>query len=133
MVLAQWNADAAKAGVNVRYNAEAKAITGVEGAFTIALTDGGSVQAVIDKLRDLSASKFSETAGGASALVVTVTYGEKKKVEKVTINKSGEEYFAQRENDNSIYVIDKAAFEDLRKAISGIKPAAPPAPPATKK
>ncbi|MDB5422612.1 MAG: 4Fe-4S dicluster protein [Phenylobacterium sp.] len=44
-VLAQWNGDAAKAGVNVRYNAEAKAITGAKGAFTIALTDGGAIQA----------------------------------------------------------------------------------------
>ena len=95
--------------------------------------DGGSVQAVIDKLRDLNAARFSEKDSGASALVLAVTYGDKKKVEKVTINKSGEDYLARRENDTSIYVIDKAAFDDLQKAISGIKPAAPPAPPATKK
>ena len=44
-VLAQWNADAAKAGVNVRYNAEAKAITGAKGDFSIALTNGDVIQA----------------------------------------------------------------------------------------
>ncbi len=44
-ILAQWNADAAKAGVNVRYNAEAKAITGAKGDFSIALTNGEVVQA----------------------------------------------------------------------------------------
>src|ERR1700694_2927210 len=44
-VLAQWNADAEKAGNNVRYNAEAKAITGAEGDFSIALTSGDVVRA----------------------------------------------------------------------------------------
>src|SRR4051812_25772572 len=39
-ILDQWNADAAKAGVNVRYKSEAKAITGVEGDFTITLAGG---------------------------------------------------------------------------------------------
>jgi len=44
-VLAQWNADAKKAGVNVRYNAEAKAITGAKGDFSILLTNGQTVRA----------------------------------------------------------------------------------------
>jgi cGMP-dependent protein kinase 2 len=44
-VLAQWNADAVKAGVNVRYNAEAKAITGAKGDFSITLANGDVVRA----------------------------------------------------------------------------------------
>jgi cGMP-dependent protein kinase 2 len=44
-VLTQWNGDAKRAGVNVRYNAEAKAITGGEGDFTIALTNGDLIKA----------------------------------------------------------------------------------------
>ncbi len=44
-VLAQWNADAEKAGVNVRYKAEAKAITGAKGDFSIALTNGDVIKA----------------------------------------------------------------------------------------
>src|SRR3954467_7601817 len=44
-VLAQWNADAAKAGVNVRYNAEAKAITGAKGDFSVTLASGDVVRA----------------------------------------------------------------------------------------
>ena len=44
-VLAQWNADAAKAGVNVRYKAEAKAITGAKGDFTISLAKGDPIRA----------------------------------------------------------------------------------------
>src|ERR1700744_693199 len=44
-VLEQWNGDAAKAGVNVRYTAEAKAITGTMGDFAIELTSGDVVRA----------------------------------------------------------------------------------------
>jgi cGMP-dependent protein kinase 2 len=43
-VLAQWNADAEKAGVNVRYRAEAKSITGVKGDFTITLAKGDPIR-----------------------------------------------------------------------------------------
>ena len=43
-VLARWNADAEKAGVNVRYMAEAKAITGAKGDFSIALTNGDVIK-----------------------------------------------------------------------------------------
>ncbi|HEX2801628.1 MAG TPA: NAD(P)-binding domain-containing protein, partial [Phenylobacterium sp.] len=44
-VLAQWNADAAKAGVNVRYKAEAKAIAGTKGDFTIDIGKGETIRA----------------------------------------------------------------------------------------
>jgi Fe-S-cluster-containing hydrogenase component 2/CRP-like cAMP-binding protein/thioredoxin reductase len=44
-VLEQWNQDAVNAGVTVRYNAEAKAITGAKGDFTITLTNGEVVRA----------------------------------------------------------------------------------------
>ena len=44
-VLAQWNADAEKAGANVRYKAEATAITGAQGDFSIALTNGDVIKA----------------------------------------------------------------------------------------
>jgi Fe-S-cluster-containing hydrogenase component 2/CRP-like cAMP-binding protein/thioredoxin reductase len=44
-VLEQWNRDAITAGVNVRYNAEAKAITGAKGDFTITLTNGDLIHA----------------------------------------------------------------------------------------
>ncbi|HEX3888290.1 MAG TPA: cyclic nucleotide-binding domain-containing protein [Phenylobacterium sp.] len=44
-VLEQWNQDAVTAGVNVRYNAEAKAITGAKGDFSITLTNGDLIHA----------------------------------------------------------------------------------------
>src|SRR5688572_8556495 len=44
-ILAQWDADAKAAGVNVRFNAEAKAITGDRGDFTIELVKGEAIRA----------------------------------------------------------------------------------------
>jgi thioredoxin reductase/Fe-S-cluster-containing hydrogenase component 2/CRP-like cAMP-binding protein len=44
-VLAQWNDDAKKAGVNVRYKAEVKAISGQKGDFTLTLGKGDPVRA----------------------------------------------------------------------------------------
>jgi Fe-S-cluster-containing hydrogenase component 2/CRP-like cAMP-binding protein/thioredoxin reductase len=44
-ILDQWNQDAAAAGVNVRFNADVKAITGERGAFTLELKAGGAVMA----------------------------------------------------------------------------------------
>jgi hypothetical protein len=85
--------------------------------------EAGTLQAVIDKLRDLSASKFSEKMSGAQTLTVAVTYGDKNRYEKVTIDKDGASYNAQRDGEPAVYVIDAKDVDDLQKAISGIKPA----------
>ena len=55
----------------------------------------------------------------------TVTSNSGKRVEKVTINKQGNQYFAQREGEPSIYEVDSKAVEDLQKAASEVKEAPP--------
>ncbi len=90
--------------------------------------DNTSVQNLIDKLRDLSASKFVDAGGGDQVFTATVTSNDNKRVEKVTIRKQGDKYFAQRENEPSIYELDGTAVTDLQKAASDVKEAAPPAP-----
>ncbi len=95
--------------------------------------DNTSVQNLIDKLRDLSASKFVDAGGGDQVFTATVTSNDNKRVEKVTIRKQGDKYFAQRENEPSIYELDAQAVTDLQKAASDVKEAAPPAAPAKKK
>jgi hypothetical protein len=89
--------------------------------------DSGSIQAVVDKLRDLSASKFADKMAGAPAETISVTSGDKNKVEKLVLNKAGEDYDAQREGDPAVYVVAAASYEDLRKAIASIKPYTAPA------
>ncbi len=93
--------------------------------------DAGSIQTVIDKLRDLSAAKFADKLGGSLTLSLVVTSGENHKTEKLIVNQAGSDYQAQREGDPTVYVIDAAVFGELKKAIAGIKPYQPP--PATKK
>jgi cGMP-dependent protein kinase 2 len=44
-ILSTWDQDAVAGGVNVRYRTEVRGITGQKGAFTIALSDGSSIQA----------------------------------------------------------------------------------------
>jgi len=87
--------------------------------------DSASVQNTIDKLRDLAAAKFQDAGAGTPALEVTVTSNDGKRVEKVTINKQGDQYLAKRENEPSIYVLDNKAADDLIKAAGDIKEAAP--------
>jgi hypothetical protein len=95
--------------------------------------DNTSVQSVIDKLRDLTATKFGETGGGSTVFEAAVTSNGGKRIEKVTITKQGDQYFAKRENEPGIYVLDGKAVEGLQQAASGVKEAAPAPAPAKKK
>jgi hypothetical protein len=90
--------------------------------------DNTSVQNLIDKLRDLSAAKFPEKGGGQPVFEARVTSNDGKRVEKVSITKQGTQYFAQRENEPSIYEVDSKAVDDLQKAASDVKEPPPPAP-----
>ncbi len=50
-----------------------------------------------------------------------MTSNSGKRVEKVTITKQGDQYFAKREGEPSIYELDGKAVEDLQKAASDVK------------
>lgn len=87
--------------------------------------DSGTVQIFVSKLRDLSASKFVDSGfKNPAAVEATVTSNDKKRVEKVSMSKSGNDYIAQRENEPELYQIDSNAVDDLQKAADEIKPAA---------
>jgi hypothetical protein len=86
--------------------------------------DSTSMQTLIDKLRDLSAVKFPETAFASPALEFTVTSNEGKRVEKVALAKSGAEWIAKRENEPSLYQLDAKVVEEIQKAVAGVKEAA---------
>jgi len=95
--------------------------------------DNISVQTLIDKLRDLGATGFAETGGGNPVFDATVTSNDGKRVEKVTIRQQADKYFAQRENEPSIYVIDSSTVGTLQAAVADVKPEGPPPPAAKKK
>jgi hypothetical protein len=90
--------------------------------------DAASVQGVVDKLRDLTSTKFSDKMAGTQALTIGVISGDSHRSEKVTFNKDGDSYDAQRDGEPTVYVVDAKSFDDLRKAIAGIKPYQAPKP-----
>ena len=87
--------------------------------------DPASFQMLVDKLRDLTALKFVERAFLTPTIEATVTSGDGKRVEKVRIAKSGDNYFAKRETEPTIYEIDGKVVEEIRKAAADVKPAPP--------
>lgn len=88
--------------------------------------DPGSVQQVVDRLRDLTAVKFADAAAGAP--VAEYTAGS----EKVSVTKQGETYFARRANEAEVYVLDAKAVSEIKELAAGAKEAAPPPAPAKK-
>jgi hypothetical protein len=95
--------------------------------------DNASVQNLIDKLRDLAATKFVEKGAGEPVLTATVVSDSGKRTEKVNITKQAAQYFAQREGEPGIYEIDGKVVDDLQKAAADVKEAPPEAAPAKKK
>lgn len=89
--------------------------------------DSATMQTVVDKLRDLAATKFPEKGFSSPAIDLTVTSNDGKRVEQVAVSKTGNEWFAKRENEPAIYQLDPAAVDELQKAIGAVKEAAPPA------
>ena len=85
--------------------------------------DPTSVQALIDKLRDLAATKFADKGFSTSTFEFSVT---SKRAEKVSFSKSDNGYIGQRENETSLYEIDAKTADDLQKAVTDVKEA--PAP-----
>jgi Domain of unknown function (DUF4340) len=90
--------------------------------------DATSAQSLIDKIRELSASKFVDSGFSTPAVELTVTSNEGKRVEKVQISKSGDNYIAKRENEPALYQLDPSAVTDLQKLAADVKPAPAPIP-----
>lgn len=95
--------------------------------------DPADVQGLIDKLRELAATKFQDKAAGMAELDLAVTSNEGKRVEKVSVSKAGADWFAKRGDEPSLYVLDAAAVDELRKAANSVREYQPPKPEAKKK
>jgi hypothetical protein len=97
--------------------------------------DSSTVSAVVDKIRNLSASGFAEAGFAASAMDLTVTSDSGKRVEKIVLSKDGEKYLAKRENEPALYELNASTVTELQKSAADLKPAPAPvsSPPAKKK
>jgi len=88
--------------------------------------DAPSIQSVVDKLRDLTSTKFLDSGNGPAVFEATVTSNDGKRVEKVSIWKQGATYQARREGEPTVYELDAKAAEDLQKAAGEVKEFQPP-------
>jgi hypothetical protein len=95
--------------------------------------DAGTVSALLDKIRELSASKFPETGFTAPVIDLTVTSDGGKRVEKVLLSKNGDNYEGKRENEPALYELDASSVSELQKSAADLKPAPAPAPAPKKK
>jgi hypothetical protein len=84
--------------------------------------DASSIQSLIDKIRELSASKFLDSGFTTPAIEVTVTSNDGKRIEKVLISKSGDNYIAKRESEPALYQLDSSSVTDLQKLAAELKP-----------
>ena len=115
-----------------------------DGAKTYYLTKGGmdwwlpdgkkadtiDAEAFEEKVRDLSASKFVDSGYTTPVMELTTTAKSGKDVEKVLISKTGDRYFAKRDDGSAEYELDPNVVKDMEKAAADMKPAAVPKPAA---
>ena len=86
--------------------------------------DPDTADTLLSAVRDLSATKFVTNGFTTATIQIVVTSGKGKRVEKVSIAKSGEDYIAKREGDSALYWIDDEPVKALQTAADGLKPAA---------
>jgi hypothetical protein len=87
-----------------------------------------TVENFVGTIRALTATKFVTSGFSSPAINMTVTSNDGKRVEKVQIAKSGNDYIGKREDGSLLYQMDAKNVDDMRKALDGLKPAAPPEP-----
>jgi hypothetical protein len=90
--------------------------------------DATSVQSVIARIRDLEGTRFMATGIGKTAVEITVTAADGKRIEHVVMSKSGTAYIARRDSRPALYVVADTLIADLQKYVNDMKVyVAPPA------
>jgi uncharacterized protein DUF4340 len=89
--------------------------------------DDTSVQVLLGNIRDLSAEKFPDSGFTSPSLEIIVPSKDGKRVEHVSIAKTGSGYVAKRENEPALYELSSSAISQLEDSATKVKPAAPPA------
>lgn len=83
--------------------------------------DAAKAGDLVSKLRDLSATGFTDSGFSQPAIEIIVTSNDGKRVEDVSVAKSGEGYLAQRKGEPAVYKLPANAINDLLKATPDIR------------
>jgi hypothetical protein len=99
--------------------------------------DSATVSPLLDKLRDLAATKFPASGFAKPEISITVISNDGKSTDQVAIAKAGDNYIAKRAGEPALYELGYPAVAAIQEAAVNVKtappPAAPAAPPKTKK
>ena len=89
--------------------------------------DSTSVQAFVDRLRDLAAAKFVDAGFTSPVVTITVVSNPGKRREKVEIASaaSGGNFLARRDGDASFYELEAKVVKELRQAVGDVREAQP--------
>jgi len=87
--------------------------------------DATGLQAFVDRLRDLSASKFVDSGFTKAAITITVTSNDGRRTETVDLAPAaaGADYIAQRRGEEGLYEIAADAVMQLRQSAGDVKEA----------
>ncbi len=89
--------------------------------------DKTTTDTLLDRLRDLSASKFTDSGFTEATLRISVLSNDKKHSEALLLAKTKDNYIAKRVGEPALYEVPNSAVEDLRAAAANLKPAPAPA------
>lgn len=83
--------------------------------------DPGSVQTVIDKLRDLTSTAFLTAGFTTPEITITAVSNDGKRTEKVEFSKIADGYIARRDGQSALYKLDAKSVNDILEAATAIK------------
>ncbi|HUO24452.1 MAG TPA: DUF4340 domain-containing protein [Candidatus Aquilonibacter sp.] len=85
--------------------------------------DADGVEMLLSDLRDLEASKFVDSGFGQPSMELVVSSNDGKRVEQVSISRSGAGFIAKRESDPTLYYLESGSVNGIQKAADDLKPA----------
>jgi hypothetical protein len=85
--------------------------------------DSISVQNLVDRLRDITASGFATAGFTTPKIQMSVVSNQGRRTEKVLISQTGDKYFARRENEPSTYELPKSTVEAMLQAVKDVRQA----------
>ncbi|MBZ2179284.1 MAG: DUF4340 domain-containing protein [Acidobacteriota bacterium] len=82
--------------------------------------DPGSVQQIVDKLRELAATGFPPVGGGQPFAEYILTPAGKP-AEKVTVTQAGGKFFATRSGDSTVYELNRQTVDDVKQLAASVQ------------
>jgi len=87
--------------------------------------DNAGVTTLMAQIRDLTATRFTNSGFTTTFLDLAVTSDNGKRTERVLISKNEDHFIAKREGEPALYEVAASAVSELQKSAADLKPATP--------